>query len=305
MQRRKFIKESSMIAIAVSVFGNVNGSKKEFIFDIPTTTDILGPFYRPEAPERVNITPSGFSGQTFHVSGTVYKQDGKTPFTNCRIEVWQCDENMLYDNISDDFRFRGRQQTGTDGKYHFICMHPIPYPDIIGENKSKMRPAHIHFLISRDGQQDLITQIYLEDDPFINEDNAASVPNAVKRILKITRNNKNEESIKFDIVMAKEFVPEDSVFEKLAGVYKMNDNSVMEFYRQGDLLFFKRNSQIRDGLSYKGNNTFSGGISDQTKVNFQVGDRDEVKVKMHFKTINNGEFDFEGIKILKYKNPVN
>ena len=302
MKRRKFIKESGVIAIGVSVFGNVSWSKDGFIADTPTTTDILGPFYRPGAPKKINITPSSYSGKLFHVSGTVFKQDGKTPFKDCQIEVWQCDENMNYDNQSDDFRFRGRQQTGHDGKYHFICMHPIPYPDIIGENKSKMRPAHIHFLISGDGQQDLVTQIYLEDDPYIKEDNAASIPNAMNRILKITRNNKGEEYVNFEIVMAKEFIPADSVFERLSGLYKMNDNSVFEFYRQGDLLFFKRNSQIRDGLSYKGNNTFSGGINNLTTTNFQIGASDEVKVKMHFKTVNNGEFDLEGIRILKYKN---
>lgn len=299
MQRRKFIKETGMIAIGVGVFGNVTWSKDKFIGDTPTTTDVLGPFYRPGAPVRSNINPQGYAGQIFHISGTVFKADGKTPFKNSLIEIWQCDENKLYDNLSDEFKYRGAQKTGADGKYHFIGMHPIPYP--AGENSEIWRPAHIHLLVSAEGQQDLITQIYLEGDPYLKKDIASSSPNAINRILKIARNNRNEEAVQFDIVMAKEFKPDDSVFEKLIGVYKMNDKSVMEFYRKGDLLFLKWNGQIREGLSYKGNNTFAGGIRDITSANFQLQTNNAVKVNVHLKTITEGEIDLEGIKTFKYK----
>ncbi|HKB42736.1 MAG TPA: hypothetical protein VKC90_00015 [Chitinophagaceae bacterium] len=299
MQRRKFITETGMIAIGVGVFGNVTWSKDRFIGDTLTTTDVLGPFYRPGAPTRNNINPQGYTGQIFHVSGTIFKEDGKTPFKNALVEIWQCDENRVYDNISDEFKHRGSQTTGAEGKYHFIGMHPIPYP--AGENSDLWRPAHIHLLISGEGQQDLITQIYLEGDPYLEKDIAAASPNAIKRILKISRNSKNEEAVRFDIVMAKEFKPDNSVFEKLSGVYKMNDKSVMEFYRKDDLLFLKWNSQIREGLSYKGNNTFAGGIRNITTANFQLQTNNNVKVNVHFKTITSGEFDFEGIKTFKYK----
>jgi protocatechuate 3,4-dioxygenase beta subunit len=300
MQRRKFIKETGMVAIGIGVFGNVSWSKERFIGDTPTTTDVLGPFYRPGAPTRSNINPQGYTGQLFHVSGTVSKEDGKTPFKNALVEIWQCDENRVYDNTSDEFKHRGSQKTGADGKYHFIGMHPIPYP--AGENSELWRPAHIHLLISGEEQQDLITQIYLEGDPYLEKDIASASPNAIKRILKISRNSKNEEAVRFDIVMAKEFKPDDSVFEKLAGVYKMNDKSMMEFYRKDDLLFLKWNSQIREGLSYKGSNTFAGGITNNTTANFQLHPNSDVKVKVHFKTITSGEFDLEGIKTFKYKN---
>ena len=299
MQRRKFIKETGMIAIGVGVFGNVTWSKDKFIGDTPTTTDILGPFYRPGAPARSNINPQGYAGKIFHVAGTVFKEDGKTPFKNALVEIWQCDENRVYDNISDEFKYRGSQKTSADGKYHFIGMHPIPYP--AGENSDIWRPAHIHLLISGEGQQDLITQIYLEGDPYLEKDIAAASPNATNRILKITMNSRNIEAVHFDIVMAKEFKPNNSVFEKLIGVYKMNDKSVMEFYRKDDLLFLKWNSQIREGLSYTGNNTFAGGITNLTIANFQLQANNDVKVKVHFKTITSGEFDLEGVKTFKYK----
>ena len=300
MQRRKFIKETGMVAIGISVLGNVVWSKDRFIGDTPTTTDILGPFYRPGAPMRNNIIPKGAKVDMLQLSGTIFKADGKTPYKDCLIEIWQCSPDGIYDNTSDDYKFRGTQKTGPNGKYHFIAMHPIPYPSSTDSNA--WRPAHIHLLISGKSQQDLITQIYLKGDPYLQKDIASASPNAIHRILKITRNSRNEESIHFDIVMTKEFKPDTSVFEKLSGVYEMNDKSAMEFYRKGDLLFIKWNSQIREGLSYKGNNTFLGGVDNLTTANFQLQANNDVKVKIHLKTINRGEFYLEGIKTFKYRN---
>jgi len=298
MQRRKFFKDTGIVAIGIGVFGKISWSETGYVGDTVTTTDILGPFYRPGAPTRRNINSKGYTGKLFHISGTVFKEDGKTPFKDCRIEIWQCDEHGVYDNTSEEYNYRGMQKTGDDGKYYFIGMHPIPYPVVKGS--PLWRPAHIHLLVSGPGQQDLITQVYIEGDPHLEKDMGSMSPDAVKRILKIGRNSKNEEMISFDIVMAKEFKVGREVFEKLAGVYKMNDDSVMEFYRQSDFLFMKWNSQVWEGLSYKGNNTFSGGAADSTLANFQILENGEVKVKLHLKSIIKGEVDLEGIRVFNY-----
>jgi catechol 1,2-dioxygenase len=298
MERRKFFKETGMIAIGIGVFGKIAWNGDRFIADTETTTDILGPFYRPGAPIRNNINSKGYSGKLFHISGTVLKEDGKTPFKNCQMEIWQCDEHGVYDNTSDEYNYRGIQKTGADGKYHFIGMHPIPYP--VAENSPIWRPAHIHMLVSGEGMQDLITQVYLEGDPHLEKDMGSMSPRAIKRILKITRNSKNEEAVQFDIVMAKEFKPDNAVFEKLVGVYKMNDNSVMEFYKKDDLLFMKWNSQIWEGLSYKGNNSFSGGADNSAVVTFKLLAKGEVKATVHLKSIIKGEMDLEGIRTFNY-----
>jgi catechol 1,2-dioxygenase len=297
MERRKFFKETGMIAVGIGILGKVIWNGDSFIGDTETTTDILGPFYRPGAPVRTNINSKEYTGKLFHITGTVFKEDGKTPFKNAVVEIWQCDEHEVYDNTSDEYRYRGMQKTGADGKYHFIGMHPIPYPI---ENTSIWRPAHIHLLVSGEGQQDLITQVYLEGDPHLEKDMGAMSPQAAKRILKISRNSENEEAVRFDVVMAKEFKPDNTVFEKLAGVYKMNDNSVIEFYKKDDLLFMRWNSQIFEGLSYKGNNSFSGGAANSTVVNFQLLAKGEVKATVHLKSIIKGEVDLEGIRVFNY-----
>jgi catechol 1,2-dioxygenase len=90
MQRSKFIRETGLMAVGVSVFGKVSWAKNKFIADTIATTDIHEPFYRPGSPIRTNINPAGYKGKLFHINGILFKQDGKTPFKNARIEIWQC-----------------------------------------------------------------------------------------------------------------------------------------------------------------------------------------------------------------------
>ena len=47
MKRRTFIRDSSLLAISVGVFGKIKWDGRSYVGEDPTTTDILGPFYRP------------------------------------------------------------------------------------------------------------------------------------------------------------------------------------------------------------------------------------------------------------------
>ena len=76
--------------------------------------------------------------------------------------------------------------------------------------------------------------------------------------------------------------------------------SMVEFYRDGDLLFYKTNNQIWGGLSYAGNNTFVGGVND-TEAKFEL--LAQGKAKVQFKFIRRKKTELEGIKVLVYKNP--
>ena len=72
----------------------------------------------------------------------------------------------------------------------------------------------------------------------------------------------------------------------------------MEFYREGDLLFYKTNNQIWGGLSYAGNNTFTGGVND-TEAKFELLPLGKANVQFRF--IRRRKTELEGTKVLVYE----
>ena len=297
MKRRTFVKNSTLTAFGMATFGAINWNGKSFEGDTVTTSDILGPFYRPGSPMRSNLIPAGSTGDVMHLSGTIFKKDGKTPLSNILIESWQCDEHEHYDNASDDYLFRGAVKTGRDGKYAFKTIVPVPYKD-----GDAWRPAHVHMRISSSDHHDLITQIYFKGDPHIEEDAAAKSPQSVNRILEIKKNSSNENFVTFDVVMGKSFQLNDAGYKKITGLYKL-ENGMAEFTREDDLLFLKINGQFKEGLMYKGNNSFEGG-NGFNKVKFEIMTNGEVQTKItmwdHWSKDQKYLQLHEGVKVLKY-----
>lgn len=298
MNRRTFVKSSSLTAFSVAAFGAINWNGKSYIGDTETTTDILGPFYRPGAPMRSNLIPEGSKGEVMHLSGTVFQKDGKTPLANTLIEAWQCDEYEVYDNTSDDYLYRGAVKTGADGKYTFKTIVPVPYKI----SDTSWRPAHIHLRISSGEYQDLITQLYFKGDPYIAKDASASSPTSLSRILTTKKNSSNEKVVAFDVVMQTAFPLDDAGYKKITGLYQLDSGNV-EFIREDDLLMVKINGQLMEGLIYKGNNTFQGGLSYIT-AKFEVLANGGVKTFVTMGDFDGGDLtklkNFEGLKFLKY-----
>lgn len=295
MKRRSFIYNSSLIAMSMGVFGKIKWDGSHWVGEDPTTTDILGPFYRPGAPLRTELVQAGTKGQLLRFSGTVFAKDGKTPLKDSLVEIWHCNEQGVYDNTSDDYVYRAAAKTGSDGKYHFNTILPVPY----NVGGTTVRPAHIHMRISGNSRQDLVTQIYFKGDEYIAKDESAGDPRSLNRILDISTNSKKEKLVKFDIVLRDEYVLEDSAFKKIAGLYQMSDKSMADFYRQGDQLFVKMNGQIMEAMDYKGSNSFEGGLS-RIKVQFLLESGGLVKVKVSFMEGPDKYSTIEGEKLLKY-----
>lgn len=281
------------MAISVSAFGGIHWNGANFVGDSPTTTDILGPFYRPGAPMRSNIIPNSSTGTPMNLHGTVFNESGNIPLKGALVEIWQCDEKEHYDNASDDYLFRGAVKTGNKGQYSFKTIVPVPYKANPSDDSS-WRPAHIHMRVSVPEQQDLITQIYFKGDQYIDNDTWASSPGAVNRVLPIVKNDQGNHSVVFDIIMNKEIPLDAQVYQKITGLYKMDDKSNIEFIKNDDLLFIKRNGHLLEGLRYIGNNTFEGGIGNP-KVSFELLEKGGTSATVSFygKTIT-------GEKFLKY-----
>jgi catechol 1,2-dioxygenase len=294
MKRRTFIKNSSLTALSISAFGAIQWNGKSFVGDTLTTTDILGPFYRPGAPMRGDIIPPTSKGSPMNLGGTIFKEDGNTPLNNALVEIWQCDENEHYDNTSDSYLFRGAIKTGKNGKYAFKTIVPVPYKADPNDDAS-WRPAHVHMRVSVAEQKDLVTQIYFKGDKYNGTDTWASSPLAVNRILDIKKNSTGENTVTFDVVMSKEFPLGKDVYNKITGLYKMSDDTIFEFIKNDDSIFVKRNGQLWESLKYIGNNTFEGGIG-FPKVTFELLPNGGTKV-----VVTTQRKTYTGEKYLKYR----
>jgi len=294
MQRRTFLKNSTLTVISVSAFGALSWNGKNFEGDTPTTTDILGPFYRPGAPMRTDLRLPGSKGTPIVLKGKIFRDDGKTPINAAFVEIWHCNEDQLYDNTSDDYNYRGGQRTKADGAYEFKSILPVPYKADPRDERS-WRPAHIHMRVSVPNEQDLITQIYFKGGRYVNSDKWASAPQAVNRILAMRKNNSGENEIIFNVVMSKEIPLDEKVYDKITGLYEVDDNNLIEFTQSDDLLFMKHNGMLLASLKYIGNNTFEGGIG-YPKATFTLEKDGSVKVVVVQETTT-----YHGIKFLKYK----
>jgi len=202
----------------------------------------------------------------------------------------------VYDNTSDEYKYRGGQRTKADGKYEFKSILPVPYK-AVPDNEASWRPAHIHMRVSVAGQQDLVTQIYFKNGKYVDTDKWASAPQAVNRVLTIGKNNSGESEIVFNVIMSKEIPLDKKVYDMITGLYEVGDNNFIEFIKSDDLLLMKQNGQLWASLKYIGNNTFEGGIG-YPKASFELQKDDTVKVVVvtEIPTLKT----YNGTKYLKY-----
>lgn len=296
MKRRKFIATSSLFAFSVGAFGGISWNGKSFIGNSPTTSDILGPFYRPGAPVRNSLLIPGDEGSILNLSGTVFDIDGKSPQKDTLVEIWHANSKGEYDNTSLEYRHRGAAKTDQNGEYTFKTIMPPPYKF----NETDYRPAHIHFRISSDKKQDLITQIYFKGDKYNEVDSSSASPDSIQRILPVQINEQNENTAIFDVVLAESYKIEPLALQKITGLYSVSNNKWnAEFTADDDLLVLKVNGQLMETLVYTGNNEFESGLG-FNKAKFTFSPDGNTKVLLTSINFSNETRVEEGAKILKY-----
>src|ERR1700690_2300625 len=84
MQRRSFIRNTALGAIAISTPGFIYFNGKQYVGDCETTSDILGPFYRPNSPVRNNFIIKGEPGTPVELSGIIKHDDCTTPYKKAK-----------------------------------------------------------------------------------------------------------------------------------------------------------------------------------------------------------------------------
>jgi catechol 1,2-dioxygenase len=149
-----------------------------------TDAALLGPFWRGQSPPcnaGDSIARGAQSGEPLEVHGEVLDIDGR-PIAKALVDVWQASPVGLYENQDPgqpDRNLRGRFETDAEGRFHFLTVRPAGYPVptdgpcgelLRAQARHPYRPAHIHFMISRDGFKTLVTQVFANDDACIASD---------------------------------------------------------------------------------------------------------------------------------------
>ncbi|HEY7131271.1 MAG TPA: intradiol ring-cleavage dioxygenase [Candidatus Limnocylindrales bacterium] len=151
-----------------------------------TEATVLGPFFVDGAPavEDGADIANGAKGPPSLIRGRVVDLEGR-PIAGAAIDVWQSDEDGLYDvqRASPDGGLepqgRARLRSGPNGRFRFRSVlpqhYPIPHDGPVGALLSALgrhpwRPAHLHFLIDAHGFERLITHVFVAGDPYLDSD---------------------------------------------------------------------------------------------------------------------------------------
>jgi hydroxyquinol 1,2-dioxygenase len=146
-------------------------------------TTVLGPFYRPGAPDRPmwSHIADGLPGEPAYVSGRVIDTHGK-PIAGATLDVWQTDSEGMYDVQRPGGAAsyaRGRFVTGADGCFGLRTVKPVSYAIptdgpvgvmLRAMGRHPFRPAHIHMIVSAPGFAPVTTHLFVAGDPYLDTD---------------------------------------------------------------------------------------------------------------------------------------
>jgi protocatechuate 3,4-dioxygenase beta subunit len=188
--RQEFILLSDVLGLSrlVNVMHDATGRE-----EAATETSLLGPFFRDKAPEFApgeSIAVHEKAGEEVILFGQVLDASGR-PVPGAEIDIWQTNGLGLYDLQAADasvMDLRGRYRTDAEGRFHMRTVKPIGYsipldgpvgPFVKRQGRHGMRPAHIHILVAAEGYRELITALYLADDPNIDSDTVFGVSDSL------------------------------------------------------------------------------------------------------------------------------
>jgi catechol 1,2-dioxygenase len=149
-----------------------------------TTANLLGPFWRKDAPHVKNggsIVRSPTPGAPLFFSGRVVDTQG-TAIVGAHVDVWHASTKGLYENqdpTQADWNLRGRFTTDAMGSFNYRTIKPAGYPVPAGgptekllnlQHRHPFRPAHLHALVYKEGFKTIAAQVYADDDENLTSD---------------------------------------------------------------------------------------------------------------------------------------
>ncbi|MEO0916299.1 MAG: dioxygenase, partial [Pseudomonadota bacterium] len=175
-ERHEFVLLSDVFGLSslVDMINSVEGG---------TSSSVLGPFHISGSP----TIPFGFDmkrhygGEVLLATGVVSGPDG-APIEGAELDIWQTAPNGLYssqDPEQDTYSFHGIQYTDADGRYGFTTVKPVSYEvptdgpvgDILAASgRHAWRPSHLHFIAKAPGYRTLVSEVFADGDPYLEED---------------------------------------------------------------------------------------------------------------------------------------
>ncbi|MQY20309.1 intradiol ring-cleavage dioxygenase [Nocardia macrotermitis] len=181
-RRQEFILLSDTLGVSMQTIAINNEIHRD-----ATEATVFGPFFVENSPhiELGEDMSFGATGQPCWVEGTVTDTDGRA-LPGARIEVWEADDDGLYDVQYPDGRIAGRAHlfTDDDGAYRFWALTPTPYPIphdgpvgamLRAAGRSPYRASHLHFMVTVEGYRRLVTHIFVRGDELLDRDSVFGV----------------------------------------------------------------------------------------------------------------------------------
>jgi hydroxyquinol 1,2-dioxygenase len=149
-----------------------------------TSANLLGPFWRMNSPRTESggsIVRSPTPGPALFVNCWIKDTRGN-PISGAEVDVWHSSPEGFYeqqDPKQAPMNLRGKFTTDADGHFSFRSVKPAGYPipidgpvgDLIRAGKRhNFRPAHLHFLVFKEGFKTLISQVYVNGDDKLDTD---------------------------------------------------------------------------------------------------------------------------------------
>jgi catechol 1,2-dioxygenase len=166
------------LSALVCLLNNGNNGETE------TDANMLGPFWRLNSPRTENggtIVRSPTPGPALFVKAWLRDVEGR-PLAGAEVDIWQSSPEGFYENqdpAQADMNLRGKFITDEAGHIAFRSVKPAGYPipvdgpvgDLLrAQGRHNMRPAHLHFLASKEGFKTLVSQVYVNDDQYLDTD---------------------------------------------------------------------------------------------------------------------------------------